>query len=143
MRILKTSARHHLLFASNIEPDIHSLFTPANTTRISHGFRIRQKSTGKPKLKHEGYLYCLLREKDELKTWRCDKRQCKTIATTFEDNVFTTREHLHERDVKHSEQLNVLEKMKGKAANSNERPRKIVQDTTATITRDCAVALPK
>ena len=90
---------------------------------------------GKPKLKHEGYLYCLLREKDGLKTRRCDKRQCKTIATTFEDNVFTTREHLHEPDKKHSEQLKVLEKMKKKAANSNEQPRKIVQDTTATITR--------
>ena len=88
---------------------------------------------GKPKLKHEGYLYCLLREKDGLKTWRCDKRQCKAIATTFEDNVFTTREHLHEPDMKHSEQLKVLEKMKEKAANSNEQPRKIVQDTTATI----------
>ena len=40
---------------------------------------------GKPKLKHEGYLYCLLREKDGLKTWRCEKRQCKAIATTFEE----------------------------------------------------------
>ena len=98
---------------------------------------------GKPKLKHEGYLYCLLREKDGLKTWRCDKRQCKAIATTFEDNVFTTREHLHEPDMKHSEQLKVLETMKEKAANSNEQPRKIVQDTTATITSECAVALPK
>ena len=36
---------------------------------------------GKPKLKHEGYLYCLLREKDGLKTWRCDKRQCKAMAS--------------------------------------------------------------
>ena len=98
---------------------------------------------GKPKLKHEGYLYCLLREKDGLKTWRCEKRQCKPIATTFEENVFTTREHLHEPDMKYSEQLKVLEKMKEKAANSNEQPRKIVQDTTATITSDCAVALPK
>ena len=94
---------------------------------------------GKPKLKYEGYLYCLLREKDGLKTWRCDKRQCKANATTFEDNVFTTREHLHEPDMKHSEQLKVLEKMKEKAANSNEQPRKIVQDTTATITSECAV----
>ena len=42
---------------------------------------------GKPKLKHEVYLCCLLREKDGLKTWRCDKRQCKAIGTTFEDNV--------------------------------------------------------
>ena len=73
----------------------------------------------KPKLKHEGYLYCLLREKDGLKTWRWDKRQCKAIATTFNDNVLTTREHLHEPDMKQSEQLKVLEKMKEKAANSN------------------------
>ena len=98
---------------------------------------------GKPKLKHEGYLYCLLRGKDGLKTWSCDKRQCKAIATTFEDNVFTTREHLHQPDMKHSEQLQVLEKIKEKAANSTEQPRKIVQDTTATITREFAVALPK
>ena len=98
---------------------------------------------GKPKLKHEGYLYCLLREKDGLKTWRSDKRQCKAITTKFEDNVFTTTEHLHEPDMNHSEQLKVLEKMKEKAANSNEQPRKIVQDTTATFTRECAVALPK
>ena len=47
MRELKTSTRHHHSFASNIEPDVHLLFTPANTTRTSHGFRIRQKSTGK------------------------------------------------------------------------------------------------
>ena len=40
---------------------------------------------GKPKVKHEGYLYCLLRKKDGLKTWRCKKRQCKAIATTFEE----------------------------------------------------------
>ena len=98
---------------------------------------------GKPKLKHEVYLYCLLREKDGLETWRCDKRQCKAIATTFADNFFTTSEHLHEPDMKHSEQLKVLEKMEGKAATSNEQPRKIVQDTTATNTRECAVALPK
>ena len=98
---------------------------------------------GKPKLKHEGYLYCLLLEKDGLKTWRCEKRQCKAIATTFEENVFTTREHLHEPDMKHSEQLKVLEKMKENAANSKEKPRKIVQDTTATNTSECAVALPK
>ena len=97
---------------------------------------------GKPKLRHEGYSYCLLRKKDGLKTWRCDKRQCKAIATTFEDNVFTTREHLPEPDMKHSEQLKILEKMKEKAANSNEQPGKIVQDTTALITRECAVALP-
>ena len=87
---------------------------------------------GKPRLMHEVYLYCLLREKDGLKTWRCDKRQCKAIATTFEDNVFITREHLHEPDMKHSEQLKVLEKMEEKAATSNEQPRKTVQDTTAT-----------
>ena len=95
---------------------------------------------GKPRLMHEVYLYCLLREKEGLKTWRCDKRQCKAIATTFEDNVFTTREHLHEPDMK---QLKVLEKTEEKAATSNEQPRKIVQDTTATITRECAVAVPK
>ena len=98
---------------------------------------------GKPKLKHEGYLYSLLRENDGLKTWRFDKRQCKAIATTFEDNVLTTRKHLHEPDMKHSEQLKVLEKMRGKAANSNKQPTKIVVDTTSTITRVCAVALPK
>ena len=97
----------------------------------------------KPKLKLEGYLYCLLRKKEALKTWRCDKTQCKAIATTFKDNVFTAREHLHEPDMKHSEQLKVLEKMKEKAANSNEQPRKIVQDTTTTITCECAVVLPK
>ena len=91
---------------------------------------------GKPKLKHEGYLYCLLRENDRLKTWRCDKIQCKAIATTFEGNVFTTREHLHEPDMKHSEQLKVLKKMKEMAADSNEQPIKIVQYTTATITRE-------
>ena len=73
---------------------------------------------GKPRLKHEGYLYCFLREKDGLKTRRCDKRQCKAIATTFEDNVFTTREHLHEPDSKHSEQLKVLEKMTPRLKNS-------------------------
>ena len=44
--------------------------------------------------------------------------------------------------MKHSEELKVLEKMKEKAANSNEQPRKIVQDTTATIISECAVALP-
>ena len=98
---------------------------------------------GKPKLKHEVYLYCLLREKEGFKTWSCDKRQYKAIATTFEDNVFTTRDHLHKPDMKHSEQLKVLEKMEEKAATSNEQPRKIVQDTTATNTRECAVALPK
>ena len=75
--------------------------------------------------------------------WRCDKRQCKAIATTLKDNVFTTREHLHEPDMKHSEQLKVLEKMKEKAAKSNEQPRKVVQDTTATITLDFTEALPK
>ena len=98
---------------------------------------------GKPKLKHESYLYCILREKDGLKTWRCEKRQCKAIATTFEENVFTTREHLQEPDMKHSEQRKVLEKMKEKAANSNVQPRKTVQETTATITSKCAMALPK
>ena len=85
---------------------------------------------GKPKLKHEGYLYCLLRKKDGLKSGDATKDSCKAIATTFEDNVFTTREHLHEPDMKLSEeQLKVLEKMKEKAANSNEQPRKIFQDT--------------
>ena len=87
---------------------------------------------GKPRLKHEVYLYCLLGEKEGLKTWSCDKRQCKAIATTFEDNVFTTREDLNEPDLEHSEQLKVLKKMEEKAATSNEQPRKIVQDTTAT-----------
>ena len=53
------------------------------------------------------------------------------------------QKHLHEPDMKQSEQLKVSEKMKEKAANSNKQPRKIVQDTTATITRECAVALPK
>ena len=97
----------------------------------------------KPKLKHEGYLYCLLGKKDALKKWRCAKRQCNAIATTFGDNVSTTKEHLDEPHMKHSEQLKVLEMKKEKAANSNGQPRKIVQDTTATITRKCAVELPK
>ena len=47
MRQLNTSTRHHHSFVSNFEPDVHLIFTPANTTRISHGFRICQKSTGK------------------------------------------------------------------------------------------------
>ena len=75
----------------------------------------------KPKLNHEGSLYCLLCEKYGLKKWRCDKRQRKAIATTFEDHVFTTRKHLHEPDMKHSDQLKVLEKMKEEAENSNEQ----------------------
>ena len=33
--------------------------------------------------------------------------------------------------------------MKEKAANSNEQPRKIVQNATATLTSEDAVALPK
>ena len=33
--------------------------------------------------------------------------------------------------------------LKEKAANSNEQPRKTVQDGTATVTRECAVALPE
>ena len=45
--------------------------------------------------------------------------------------------------MKHSEPLKVLEKMKEKAANSIELPRKIFRDTTASITRECAVALYK
>ena len=106
-------------------------------------FEFVKSQRGKPKLKHQGYFYCLLREKDGIKTWRCDKRQCRAIATTFEDNVLTTREHLHEPDMKHSDQLNVSEKIKEKAANSNTQPRNIVQDTTATFTRECAVAMPK
>ena len=98
-----------------------------------------KKQRGKPKLKLESYLYCLLREKHGLKTWRCDKRQCKAIATTFE----TTKEHLHKPDMKHLEQLKVLEKMKVRAANSNEQPTNFLHDTTATITPDCAVPSPK
>ena len=47
VRKLSTNTRHHLSFVSNIEPDIHLKFTSANTTRISHGFRICQKLTGK------------------------------------------------------------------------------------------------
>ena len=47
MRKLNASTRHHHSFVSNIQPDIHLIFTPANITRISHGIRIRQKSTGK------------------------------------------------------------------------------------------------
>ena len=77
---------------------------------------------GKPKLKHEGYLYCLLRKKDGLKTWRCDKRQCKAIATTFEDNVLTTREYLHEPDTKHSEQLKHFEPLT-KLDSINQNPK--------------------
>ena len=56
----------------------------------------------------DGYFYCLLREKYGLKTWSYDKKQCKAIATAFENNVLKTREHLHEPDMKHLEQLNVL-----------------------------------
>ena len=47
MRKLKTSTRHHHSFVSKIEPDIHLIFIPANTTRSNHGFRNCQKSTGK------------------------------------------------------------------------------------------------
>ena len=72
--------------------------------------------------------------------WRCDKRQCKAIAATFEDNVFTTENHLHEPDMKYLEQLKVLEKIR-EDANTNKQPRKFLQDTTATITRECAVDL--
>ena len=42
---------------------------------------------GKPNLKHEGNLYCLLRENDELKAWGCDKNSVKPLQqclrTTF------------------------------------------------------------
>ena len=79
---------------------------------------------GKPKLKHEGYLYCLLREKDGIKAWRCDKRQRKAIETAFED-VCTTRKQMHEPDMKHSEQLMVLENMKERATTRSAKPPKL------------------
>ena len=75
--------------------------------------------------------------------WRCDKRQCKVIATTFEGNVFTTREHLYEPDIKHLAQQNVLQMLKNKAANSNEQSKKMLQDATASDAHECAVERPK
>ena len=53
------------------------------------------------------------------------RQKCKAIGTTFDDNVFTTGEHLHELDTKQLEQLKVFEKMKEKATNSNEQPKKL------------------
>ena len=109
---LKTSTRHHH-FLSQILNQIYFYYLhlpiPLKVAILLEFVKIQR---GKPKLKHEGYLYCLLREKHGLKTRRCDKRHCKAIATTFEDNVFTTREHLLEPDMKHSEQLKVLKRWK-------------------------------
>ena len=139
VRKRKTSTRHHSFASELNQIDIYLLHLPI-PLELTMVLEFLKSQRGKPKLKHEGYLYCMLREKDGLKTWRCDKIQSKAIATTFEDNVFLSREHLHEPDVKHSEQLKVLEEMKEKAANSNVQPRKIVQDTTATTTREFAVA---
>ena len=110
--------------------------------RISHAFRICQKSVRKTQIEARRLIVLPLHEKERLKTWRCGKKQCKAIAITFKENVFTTRESLHRPDVKHSEQLKVLEMMEEKAANSNEQPRKFLQDATTTITCECAVELP-
>ena len=104
----QTSTRHHHSFASEIvhRIQLHYLHRPISP-EVTMPLEFVESQRGKPKLKHEGHLYCLLREKDRLKTSRCDKKQCKANATIFEGNVFTTREHLHEPDVNHSEQMEV------------------------------------
>ena len=91
MRKLKTSTRHHLDLPQILNQIyIYYLHLP-KPLDLAMVLEFVESQRGKPKLKHEGYLYCLLRENDGLKTWRRDKRQCKAIATTFDDNVFTTR----------------------------------------------------
>ena len=57
--------------------------------------------------------------------------------------LFYDTKTVHEPDIKHSEQSNVFEKMKEKTEKTNEQSIKIVLAATTTVTRECAVVLPK
>ena len=103
----------------------------------------RQKSTRKAQI--DGWRLLLLPATQKGCIKNVDMRQ-KTVQSHC-NNVRRQRFHnkraLTRTSIKHLEQLKVLENMKKKAADSNEQWRKVDQDTTATITRECAVALPK
>ena len=55
----------------------------------------------------------------------CNKKQCRPIGKTFEDNVFTAQKQLHEPDMKHAGATKVIEKVEEKVTNSNKQPSKV------------------
>ena len=91
MRKLNTSTRHHHSFVSNIEPDIHLIFTSAKTTRISHGFRICRKSTGKTQTESLRLLVLPFTQKRWIE--KVEMRQKTKTVQSYCNNVRRQRFH--------------------------------------------------
>ena len=66
--------------------NLHCLHLPI-PLELAMPLEFVKSQQGKANLKHEGNLYCLLRENDELKAWGCDKNSVKPLQqrlrTTF------------------------------------------------------------
>ena len=143
MRKLNTSTRHHHSFVSNIEPDKHLIFTPANTTRISHEFRICQKST----VKAQTEAWRLLVLPFTRKGWIKNVEMRQETVQSHCNNV--RRQRFHNKRALRRTRYEAFGATEGFGKDEREScefqwaAKKIVQDTTATITRECAVALPK
>ena len=109
---------------------------PLNFVLTTHGNR---------KLEHQGYFYNRYREnKSGVTSWRCDVRQCKSVALTnlLNDDVIVKTSHTHAVDTKKQQEIRVKEAIKEKAQSCSDPPRAIIQSACQNIGSECAVALP-
>ena len=97
----QTSPRHHSSFISNIAHENTPHFPAGKLFRYINASRIWQRR--KPKLRHKSFFHFLLKKKIALKTFcknRYHTKQGKTITTTFEDNILSTRGHFEHKTVR-------------------------------------------
>ena len=115
---------------------IDNLIDNFDKVNISNDGLVTLSQKGGPQLYHQGFLYRVSGGKDGKVIWRCIKTnfRCNAKCHTYGNNigfkyevfVDENNEHNHTGDYSKIIQLERRRKIKEKAANSDEPPRKIL-----------------
>ena len=93
-----------------------------------------ESQKGKELLLNDGFRYRKARvNADGSASWRCVEANCKGRLKVVEDSATTITEHGHPADFSKNEAAKSVAEMRRRAAEGVEKPRQIIQHSTAGI----------
>ena len=102
-----------------------------------------ESQKGKELLLNDGFRYRKARvNADGSASWRCVEANCKGRLKVVEDSATTITEHGHPADFSKNEAAKSVAEMRRRAAEGVEKPRQIIQHSTAGISLEAARQLP-
>ncbi|KAG0440002.1 hypothetical protein DMUE_2058 [Dictyocoela muelleri] len=92
---------------------------------------------------YRGFCYNIVRENENISTWRCRDRKCKGSIVLEGENCRIKNQNTHDVDFEKNEYENLKHMCKERSLITDERPRDIVLNEIGIVTTSVSKYLPK